>query len=37
MSDNQTVIEIVVLEGERKMSKDNNQIGKFNLTGIPPA
>jgi molecular chaperone DnaK len=35
--DNQTVVEIHVLQGERKMALDNKTIGKFQLTGIPPA
>jgi molecular chaperone DnaK len=35
--DNQTVVEIHVLQGERKMAIDNKTIGKFQLTGIPPA
>ncbi len=35
--DNQTTVEIHVLQGERKMSMDNKTIGKFQLTGIPPA
>ena len=33
----QTTVEIHVLQGERKMSIDNRTIGKFQLTGIPPA
>ena len=36
-ADNQTSVEIVVLQGERQMATDNKQIGKFNLTEIPPA
>jgi molecular chaperone DnaK len=36
-SDSQTEVEIHVLQGERKMSMDNRTIGKFQLTGIPPA
>jgi molecular chaperone DnaK len=35
--DNQTKVEIHVLQGERKMALDNRTIGKFQLTGIPPA
>ena len=35
--DNQTIVEIHVLQGERKMALDNKTIGKFQLTGIPPA
>jgi molecular chaperone DnaK len=36
-ADNQPGVEIVVLQGERKMSHDNKQIGRFKLDGIPPA
>ena len=35
--DNQTTVEIHVLQGERKMAVANKTIGKFQLTGIPPA
>ena len=35
--DNQPAVSIVVLQGERPMSKDNKQIGVFNLDGILPA
>ncbi len=35
--DNQTTVEIHVLQGERQMAIDNRTIGKFQLTGIPPA
>src|SRR6266566_1928730 len=35
--DNQTTVEIHVLQGERQMASDNRTIGKFQLTGIPPA
>jgi len=35
--DNQTTVEIHVLQGERQMAADNRTIGKFQLTGIPPA
>jgi molecular chaperone DnaK len=36
-SDNQSSVEIVVLQGERPMAKDNRELGKFKLDGIPPA
>ena len=35
--DNQTTVEIHVLQGERQMAQDTRTIGKFQLTGIPPA
>jgi molecular chaperone DnaK len=35
--DNQPSVDIHVLQGERQMAADNKTIGKFNLTGIPPA
>ncbi|HEX3926614.1 MAG TPA: molecular chaperone DnaK [Gemmatimonadales bacterium] len=35
--DNQTTVEIHVLQGERQLAQDNRTIGKFQLTGIPPA
>jgi len=34
---NQTVVEIHVLQGEREMSSDNKSLGRFKLTGIPPS
>jgi molecular chaperone DnaK len=36
-SDNQVEVEIQVLQGERPMAKDNKSLGRFTLTGIPPA
>ncbi|HAE85003.1 MAG TPA: molecular chaperone DnaK [Anaerolineaceae bacterium] len=36
-SDNQTQVEIHVLQGERPMASDNKSLGKFTLDGIPPA
>ena len=35
--DQQQTVTIAVFEGERAMCKDNNQLGKFDLSGIPPA
>ncbi len=35
--DNQTSVEIHVLQGERPMARDNRTIGKFTMVGIPPA
>ncbi|MDD4291795.1 MAG: molecular chaperone DnaK [Clostridia bacterium] len=35
-SDNQTSVEIHVLQGERQMAADNKTLGRFSLTGIPP-
>lgn len=34
---NQTVVEIHILQGEREMATDNKSLGRFKLTGIPPA
>jgi len=36
-SDSQTSVEIHVLQGEREMARDNRTLGRFHLTGIPPA
>jgi len=36
-AENQTSVEIHVLQGERPMAKDNRTLGKFHLVGIPPA
>jgi molecular chaperone DnaK len=36
-ADNQNAVEVHVLQGERELAKDNKTIGRFNLTGIPPA
>ncbi len=36
-ADNQTSVEIHVLQGERPMAADNRTLGRFQLTGIPPA
>jgi len=37
VADNQTSVDIHVLQGERKMAKDNKTLGRFQLTNIPPA
>ncbi|MGK7881205.1 MAG: molecular chaperone DnaK [Crocosphaera sp.] len=34
---NQTMVEVHVVQGEREMAKDNKSLGRFKLTGIPPA
>ncbi|WP_333637816.1 molecular chaperone DnaK [Tissierella praeacuta] len=36
-ADNQTSVDIHVLQGERQMASDNTTLGRFQLTGIPPA
>jgi molecular chaperone DnaK len=36
-ADNQTSVEVHVLQGERPMARDNRTLGKFHLTGLPPA
>ncbi|MBN1809672.1 MAG: molecular chaperone DnaK [Planctomycetes bacterium] len=36
-ADSQPAVDIHVLQGERKMAKDNRTLGRFTLTGIPPA
>lgn len=36
-ADNQTSVDINVLQGERPMAQDNKSLGRFSLTGIPPA
>jgi len=36
-AENQTSVEIHVLQGERQMARDNRTLGKFHLVGIPPA
>jgi molecular chaperone DnaK len=36
-ADSQTSVEVHVLQGERSLARDNRTLGKFHLTGIPPA
>ena len=36
-SDNQTSVDIHILQGEREMANDNKTLGRFILDGIPPA
>jgi molecular chaperone DnaK (HSP70) len=35
--DNQTAVDVVVLQGERELASDNRQLARFRLEGIPPA
>ncbi|MDB9520046.1 molecular chaperone DnaK [Roseofilum reptotaenium CS-1145] len=35
--DNQTFVEVHILQGEREMARDNKSLGRFRLSGIPPA
>ncbi|MCC6128681.1 MAG: molecular chaperone DnaK [Acidobacteria bacterium] len=37
VSDNQSIVEIHVLQGEREIARENKSLGKFQLVGIPPA
>ena len=36
-ADNQTTVEIHILQGERPLARDNTSLGRFNLAGMPPA
>jgi molecular chaperone DnaK len=36
-ADNQTSVEVHVLQGERSLARDNRSLGRFHLTGLPPA
>ncbi len=36
-ADNQTAVEIIIVQGERPMARDNTSLGRFMLDGIPPA
>src|ERR1700760_3710906 len=36
-ADNQTAVDVVVLQGERELARDNRQLARFRLEGIPPA
>src|SRR3982074_2590862 len=35
--DNQTAVDVVVLQGERELARDNRQLARFRLEGVPPA
>ena len=36
-ADNQTSVEVLVLQGERQLARDNRTLGRFHLVGLPPA
>jgi molecular chaperone DnaK len=36
-TDNQTSVEVHVLQGERQLARDNRTLGRFHLVGLPPA
>lgn len=35
-NDNQTTVDIIVLQGDEELAEDNHTLGEFSLTGIPP-